>query len=86
MRFTLELQIAGPGDAVDDPTSVWPPERERVRAGTLELTELETERETDGDVLVFDPTRITDGIELSDDPVLQFRHRAYTESVTRRMG
>jgi catalase len=57
-----------------------------VRAGTLELTELETERETGGDVLVFDPTRVTDGIELSDDPVLRFRHEAYTESVARRMG
>ncbi|HUE25341.1 MAG TPA: catalase family peroxidase [Solirubrobacteraceae bacterium] len=86
VRFTLELQIAGPDDAVDDPTAVWPSQRERVRAGMLELTAIETERETNGDVLVFDPTRITDGIELSDDPILQFRHRAYTESVARRMG
>jgi catalase len=86
VRFTLQLQIAGPGDAVDDPTSVWPKDRQRVRAGTLELTALETERETGGDVLVFDPTRVVDGIELSDDPILNFRHRAYTDSVTRRMG
>ena len=85
VRFTLELQIAGPGDAVDDPTAVWPTERERVNAGMLELTALETERETDGDVLVFDPTRITDGIELSDDPILRYRHLAYTESAARRM-
>ena len=49
----------------------WPKDRERVDAGTLELTDLETERETGGDVLVFDPTRVVDGIELSDDPVLQ---------------
>lgn len=86
VRFTLQLQIAAPGDAVDDPSSVWPSDRERVNAGTLELTALETERETNGDVLVFDPTRVTDGIELSDDPILQFRHRAYTDSVARRMG
>jgi catalase len=84
VRFTLELQIAGPGDAVDDPSSVWPRNRQRVRAGTLKLTELETERETGGDVLVFDPTRVTDGIELSDDPVLRFRPQAYSESVARR--
>jgi len=72
-------------DATDDPSSVWPSERERVRAGTLEITALETERETGGDVLVFDPTRVTDGIELSDDPVLRFRHDAYSDSVARRM-
>lgn len=85
VRFTLELQIAAPGDAVDDATAVWPRERERIPAATLELTALEDERETDGDVLVFDPTRVTDGIELSDDPILQYRHHAYSESVRRRM-
>jgi catalase len=86
VRFTLELQIARPGDNVDDPASAWPKERERVRAGTLEITELETEREKDGDVLVFDPTRVADGIELSNDPVLNFRRAAYSDSVARRTG
>jgi catalase len=85
VRFTLELQIADAGDDVDDPASVWPKERRRVRAGTLELTALETERETGGDVLVFDPTRVVDGIELSGDPVLQFRSAAYSASVADRM-
>lgn len=86
VRFTLELQVAAPGDDVDDPSSVWPAERQRVAAGTLELTELETGRERDGDVLVFDPTRVSDGIELSNDPVLNFRPKAYSESVERRTG
>jgi catalase len=84
VRFTLELQIAGPGDNVDDPSAVWPDEREKVIAGTLELTELETGRETGGDVLVFDPVRVTDGIELSEDPILQYRSPAYSVSVERR--
>jgi catalase len=86
VRFTLQLQIAGPGDNVDDPSSAWPDDRERVTAGTLELTELETGRESDGDILVFDPARVTDGIELSNDPVLRFRPAAYSESVARRSG
>jgi len=84
VRFKLELQLAEVGDAVDDPTSVWPKSRQVVIAGTLELTGLETERETGGDVLVFDPVRVTDGIELSDDPILRFRERAYSASVARR--
>ena len=84
VRFTLELQIAAEGDPVDDPNAVWPAERERVTAGTLELTGLETGRETGGDVLVFDPMRVTDGIEPSDDPVLRFRPAAYSVSVERR--
>ena len=84
-RFNLEVQIAEPGDSVDDPTAVWPKSRRRARVGTLEVTGLETERETGGDVLVFDPTRVTDGIELSADPILNFRHDAYGASVSRRM-
>jgi catalase len=84
VRFKLELQIAEPGDRVDDATSVWPKQREVVVAGTLELTGLDTEREQGGDVLVFDPVRVTEGIELSDDPLLRFRERAYSASVARR--
>jgi len=84
IRFGLELQIAGPGDKVDDPTAVWPDERETVNAGTLELTGLETGRETGGDVLVFDPNRLADGIEASEDPILKFRSPAYSVSVERR--
>jgi catalase len=85
VRFTLELQIAAEGDDVNDPAAAWPAERRRVDAGTLEITGLETERETGDDVLVFDPTRVTDGIECAEDPVLQFRKRAYSDSVARRM-
>jgi catalase len=85
VRFTLELQIAASGDNPDDPSAIWPKDRRRVNAGTLEVTGLETERETGGDVLVFDPTRVVDGIELSGDPVLKFRKAAYSDSVGRRM-
>jgi catalase len=84
-RFILELQLAAEGDAVDDPSSRWPADRQRVNAGTLELTGPDTKRETGEDVLVFDPTRIVDGIECSDDPVLRFRSRAYSDSISRRI-
>ena len=82
VRFELELQIAGAGDDPDDPSAVWPEERERVLAGTLEVGAPSEE----GDDLVFDPTRVTDGIECSDDPILRFRSDAYAESVLRRTG
>jgi catalase len=86
VRFTLQVQIAAPGDPTDDATAVWPEDRERVDVGTLELAELDTERERGGDVLVFDPTRVVDGIELSDDPLPQLRSEAYSISVERRSG
>jgi catalase len=86
VKFTLEVQIAAGGDKVDDATAVWPEDRERVSVGTLELTGLETGRETGGDVLVFDPNRLTDGIEASEDPILKYRTPAYSESVARRVS
>ena len=87
VRFTLLARLAADGDAVDDPTVPWPDgEREEVELGTVELTGLDTERETGDDVLVFDPTRVTDGIELSDDQILRVRGPAYSVSVERRSG
>jgi catalase len=84
--FRMVVVIATDEDAIDDPTAAWPDERERVEVGRLELTGPETEREQGGDILVFDPTRVTDGIDLSDDQILRFRPRAYSASVTRRTG
>jgi catalase len=84
--FRLVVILAEESDAVDDPTVPWPEERERVVVGRLELDGPDTEREQGDDVLVFDPTRVTDGIELSDDQILRFRPRTYAVSVERRSG
>jgi catalase len=84
--FVLSVQIADGDDPIDDPTAAWPEARERVTLGRLEISGLAFDREQDGDVLVFDPTRVTDGIECSDDPILSFRSHAYAESVYRRSG
>ena len=83
--FTLVIRFAAPGDDVNDPTLAWPDgEREEVVAGRLEITALDATRERDGDVLVFDPTRVVDGIELSEDPILHARSAAYSVSVAQR--
>ena len=84
--FRFLVVIAQEEDAVNDPTVAWPAERETVEVGRLELSGPELEREKGDDILVFDPTRVTDGIALSDDEILRFRPRAYAASVTRRSG
>jgi catalase len=84
--FRMIAVIAADDDPVNDPTVAWPEEREKVELGRLELSGLDTEREKEGDILVFDPTRVTDGIDLSDDEILRFRPRAYSALVTRRSG
>ena len=82
--FHLRLQLARADDPVDDPTALWPEDREVVELARLEVTGLASDRERGGDVLVFDPTRVTDGIVLTDDPILHARPGAYSVSVARR--
>jgi catalase len=74
VRMELELQIAGEGDDPDDPSDVWPDDRERVVAGTLEVTAIDPDAD---DSIVIDPTRVADGIEPSNDPVLHYRPKVY---------
>jgi catalase len=83
VRFTLEVQVAADDDEPHDPTSVWRNQRV-VRVGTLEINAPAADPEAGGRVVVFDPTRVIDGIELSDDPILHSRIGAYAESVRRR--
>jgi catalase len=82
--YRLEVRIAGPKDDPHDPMSVWSDSARVADAGTIEITGLDPHREQDGEVVVFDPARVVDGIELSDDPILRFRPGAYSASVDRR--
>ena len=83
VRYDLVVTVAGPKDDPHNPMSVWKGSRELV-AGWLDITTPEDDHEAEGDVVVFDPTRLVDGIELSDDPVLRYRPSAYSVSIERR--
>ncbi|MGN6160209.1 MAG: catalase [Marmoricola sp.] len=83
VTFELRATVAGPGDDPHDPMSVWKG-AEEFSAGALVITGVAPDPEADGSLKVFDPTRIVDGIELSDDPILRYRPLAYSESANRR--
>ena len=52
--------------------SVWKGSRELV-AGWLDITTPEDDHEAEGDMVVFDPTRVVEGMELRNDPMLRYR-------------
>jgi catalase len=83
-RFTLEFTLANEDDPLDDPTQEWEGEREVVELGELEVIEVVEDAETPDNPLVFDPMRLTDGIEPSDDKILAARPKAYNVSIERR--
>jgi len=82
--FRLLLQVAAEGDPIDDPTALWPADRPRVELGRLEVTGISPTSAQDERRLVFDPTNRTDGIDLSNDPILLARSAAYAISYERR--
>jgi catalase len=83
-RFTLEFTLANDDDPLDDPTAEWEGDREVIELGELEVIRVKEDAETPEEPLVFDPMRLTDGIEPSDDPILAARPKAYSVSIERR--
>jgi catalase len=81
--FTLRLVLGADDDPLDDPTAAWPDDRPSIVAGQLRLNEVAPDQST-VDRLLFDPTRVTDGIECSADPILAARADAYGASYQRR--
>jgi catalase len=82
--FRLILQVAGENDPTDDVTALWPADRPLVEMGRLEVTRISPASAEDERRLVFDPTNLTDGIDLSADPILLARSAAYSISYDQR--
>lgn len=82
--FRLLLQLAGESDPTDDVTALWPTDRSVVELGRLEVTALSPTGAVDEHRMVFDPTNLTDGIDLSGDPILLARSAAYSISYDHR--
>ncbi len=84
VAFSIALQIANPGDPTKDCTKPWPADRRVVNLGTLTVTNLVSDSLERERKLLYDPTHLIDGIELSDDPLLAIRSATYAISYDRR--
>ena len=83
IRFDIQVQTANENDVVDDATRQWPADRPVVRFGVVELTAEAPDDETHRRI-IFDPIPRVDGIEPSDDPLLELRAAIYLLSGRRR--
>jgi catalase len=84
LRWDMVIAIGEPGDPVNDPTLAWPANRKQVKLGTLTLSAAMPQKGAECENINYDPLVLSDGIEPSDDPVLQFRSPAYAVSFARR--
>ena len=83
VKFTLLAQVAEPGDAVDNPTIVWPDTRRRVKLGTISITKAVADSQAAEKKLLFVPGALVPGIEAAD-PMIAVRSAAYIVSLSRR--
>jgi catalase len=84
--FRLPGSTSCPGDATNDASIVWPDNRKTIDLGTITITTVDPDSDAASKALAFDPTRLTDGIELSDDPLPALRSRVYRLSRIHRQG
>ena len=83
VRFLFRVQLAGPGDVIDDPSIAWPDSRETVDLGEIEITQVDSDSEAAERQLIFMPATLPAGIEPAD-PMILVRQGAYPISYARR--
>jgi catalase len=84
ISFHLKAQLAAAGDDTHDPTKAWPADRPVVDLGVLTISRVVPDSNTAEKKLLFLPTALLDGIEASDDPLINLRGGAYAVSFSRR--
>jgi len=81
--FDLTAILGQEGDALDDPTVLWPEDRKSVTLGTIAITAPEDAAKCDAGI--FDPTNVVDGIEgPKNDTIFPMRSADYAVSFSRR--
>jgi catalase len=80
VAFKLKVQLAAVGDVVDDATIHWPPERPVVELGTITLRAPVADDAAEQKGIIFDPIPRVEGIEPSNDPLLELRAAVYLMS------
>ena len=84
VTFHLRAQLAATGDSTKDPTNPWPDDRKVVELGVLTIDKALPNSGEVEKKLLFLPGELTDGIEQSDDPLIDVRNGAYALSFSQR--
>jgi catalase len=84
VKFDVVVQVANNGDVVNESTTIWPEDRKLVKLGKVELTATVPDDAQEQKHLIFDPLPRVEGIDPSDDPLLELRAALYLMSGRRR--
>jgi catalase len=81
ISFKILAQVAAEGDVTDDATVHWPKDRPVVELGTFKLDSLLENNEKEQKYFILDPIPRVQGIEPSDDPLLEMRAALYLSNI-----
>jgi catalase len=84
ISFRVVAQLANDSDNVNDATEQWPEDRTLRDLGTITLTQPVANDAHEQQWTIFDPIPRVDGIDPSDDPLLELRAAVYLMSGRRR--
>jgi catalase len=84
ITFRILAQLANDGDTVDDATIHWPEDRTLLDLGAITLTEPVADNAHEQKHIIFDPIPRVEGIDPSEDPLLELRAAVYLISGRRR--
>lgn len=84
VQFRMVVQLPNAGDPTNDGSLVWPDDRKTIEVGAIRITSVVADSDAAQKTLVFFPTNLIDGIELSDDPLPALRTSVYALSFGRR--
>jgi catalase len=82
--FHIKAQLAGPSDQTKDGSQPWPDTNKVVELGVLTIDKAVPNSKEAEKALLFLPNQLIDGIEESDDPLIDLRSGAYAVSFSRR--
>jgi catalase len=85
ITYRLVVQIPNADDQTKDSSVVWPNDRDTVNVGSIRITSVVPDNSEMVKTLAYDPVNLTDGIELSDDPLPALRSKVYALSVQHRL-
>lgn len=84
ITFHLKAQLAAQGDQISDGAKPWPDDRKELDLGVLTIAKVAADPFEAQNKLLFLPGQLPDGIEQSDDPMIDIRNAAYPISFARR--
>ena len=84
VKMWIAVQVAAKEDVVNDSTVHWPKDRREIEFGVIELMSVLPNNDAGQQHIIYDPIPRVDGIEPSNDPLLDPRATIYLMSGRRR--